>query len=100
MPTMEDIAKAVGVSKGTVSKALSGARDISETMRHIILEKAVEMGYSRALRKLNAPRIALFITNIEYTQPDDFGYDLVAGFRNAAELAGFIAAATATRLLF
>ena len=89
MPTMEDIAKAVGVSKGTVSKALSGAKDISETMRQSILEKAVEMGYSRALRKLNAPRIALFITNIEYTQPDDFGYDLVAGFRNAAELAGF-----------
>ena len=90
MPTMEEIAKAVGVSKGTVSKALSGAKDISEGMRHAILEKAVEMGYSRALRKANAPKIALFITNIEYTHPDDFGFNLVAGFRKAAEPAGFV----------
>ena len=90
MPTMEDIAKALGLSKGTVSKALSGAHDISEATRQTILEKAVEMGYSRALRKANAPRIALFITNIEYTRPDDFGYDLVRGFRKAAEPAGFV----------
>ena len=85
MPTMEEIAREVGVSKGTVSKALGGAKDISESMRQIIMKKAVEMGYSRALRKANAPRIALFITNIEYTHPDDFGYDLVAG----ANLASF-----------
>lgn len=90
MPTMEDIAKALGVSKGTVSKALSGAHDISEAMCQTVLEKAVEMGYSRALRKANAPRIALFITNIEYARPDDFGYDLVHGFRKAAEPAGFV----------
>lgn len=90
MPTMQDIAKAVGVSKGTVSKALSGAKDISETMRQTIMQKAIDMGYSRALRKANAPRIALFITNIEYEHPDDFGFDLVAGFQKAAEPAGFV----------
>lgn len=90
MPTMEDIASALGLSKGTVSKALSGARDISEATRLTVMKKAVEMGYSRALRKANAPRIALFITNIEYARPDDFGYDLVAGFRKAAEPAGFV----------
>lgn len=89
MPTMEDIAHALGVSKSTVSKALSGAKDISQTMRQIILEKSVEMGYSRAIRKANAPRIALFVTNIAYAHPDDFGYDLVAGFHKAAEPAGF-----------
>ena len=90
MPTMEDIARELGISKGTVSKALSGAKDISEAMRQTVLEKAADMGYSRALRKVNAPRIALFITNIEYTHPDDFGFDLVAGFRKAAEPAGFV----------
>ena len=73
MPTMEDIAKELGVSKSTVSKALSGAKDISEAMRQAILQKSLEMGYSRALRKANAPRIALFITNIEYQHPADFG---------------------------
>lgn len=89
MATMEEIAKALGVSKGTVSKALSGAKDVGEATRQAVMEKALEMGYSRALRKVNAPKIALFITNIEYLQPDDFGYDLVAGFRRAAEAAGF-----------
>lgn len=90
MPTMEDIAKALGITKGTVSKALSGAKDVSEATRQTVLNKAVEIGYSRTLRKANAPRIALFITNIEYRHPDDFGFDLVAGFREAADRAGFV----------
>lgn len=90
MPTLDDIARELGVSKGTVSKALNGAKDVSSAMRQAVLEKAVEMGYSRALRSANAPRIALFITNMEYTRPDDFGYDLVEGFRRAAEPAGFL----------
>lgn len=90
MATLDDIAKELGVSKSTVSKALSGARDVSTAMRQTVLEKAVEMGYSRVLRSANAPKIALFITNMEYTNPDDFGYDLVAGFRKAAEPAGFL----------
>ncbi len=89
MATLDDIAKELGVSKSTVSKALSGAKDVSSAMRQSVLEKAVEMGYSRLPRSANPLRIALFITNMEYTKPDDFGYDLVAGFRKAAEPAGF-----------
>ena len=89
MATLDDIARELGVSKSTVSKALSGARDVSSTMRQSVLEKAVEMGYSRGLRNAASPKIALFITNMDYTKPDDFGYDLVAGFRKAAEPSGF-----------
>lgn len=89
MATMEDIARALGISKGTVSKALSGAKDVSSAMRQTVLEKAVEMGYSRVNRSTTAARIALFITNIEYTKPEDFGYDLVHGIRKAAEPAGY-----------
>ena len=89
MTTMEEIAKALGISKGTVSKALSGAKDVGEATRQAVMEKALEMGYSRALRKANAPRFALFITNIAYLQPEDFGYDLVNGFRRAAEAGGY-----------
>ena len=40
MATMEDIARKVGVSKGTVSKAINGAPDISETLRKTIVEAA------------------------------------------------------------
>ena len=90
MATLEDIARQLGVSKSTVSKALSGAKDVSSAMRQTVLEKAVELGYSRVVRSADAPKIALFITNIAYQQPDDFGYDLVNGFRKAAEPAGYL----------
>ena len=43
MATLEDIAKKVGVSKSTVSKALSGAGDVSQSMRRMVLEAAVAL---------------------------------------------------------
>ncbi len=89
MATLDDIARALGISKGTVSKALSGARDVSKSMRQAVLEKAVELGYRRSHRQTSAQRIALFLIHMEYTQPEDFGYELVVGFRKAAEPAGY-----------
>lgn len=89
MATLDDIAQALGVSKSTVSKALSGAKDVSKAMRQSVLEKAVELGYSRGIRKSAAPRIAVFIINMDYRKPEDFGYDIVTGFRKAAEPAGY-----------
>lgn len=46
MTTLQDIADRMGISKGTVSKALNGAPDISETLQKNVLETAVEMGYT------------------------------------------------------
>ena len=89
MATLDDIARELGVSKSTVSKALSGAKEVSKAMRQTVLEKAVELGYSRGVRNTTAPRIAVFITNMDYAKPEDFGYDIVSGFRKAAEPAGF-----------
>ncbi len=89
MATLDDIARELGVSKSTVSKALSGAKDVSKAMRQTVLEKAVELGYSRGVRNTTAPRIAIFITNMEFGKPEDFGYDIVAGFRKAAEPMGY-----------
>lgn len=89
MATLDDIAKELGVSKGTVSKALNGARDVSRKMQQTVLEKAVELGYSRVSPVREAPRMALFILNMDYAGPQDFGYDLVMGFRQVAEPAGF-----------
>ena len=90
MTTLDDIARELSVSKSTVSKALSGAKDVSKAMRQAVLEKAVEMGYSRIPRSTTAQRVALFITNMEYEKPVDFGYEIVIGFRKAAEPAGFM----------
>lgn len=89
MATLGDIALELGVSKSTVSKALSGAGDVSESMRRAVLEKAVELGYTRITRSDRKPRLAVFITNMEYKKPQDFGYDIVVGFRKLAEPAGF-----------
>lgn len=89
MATMDDIAKRLGISKGTVSKALSGAEDVSETMRNTVLETAVEMGYNRISRNKNAQRICVFIENMAYEKPEDFGWELITGFRKMAEPEGF-----------
>lgn len=91
MATLEDIAKKVGVSKSTVSKALNGAGDVSDAMRRLVLEAAVEFGYSRLRRSDDTPKLAIFITNMEYTKRTDFGYDIIVGFRKMAEPEGFLA---------
>lgn len=51
MATIQDIADRLGVSKGTVSKAINNAPDISETLRKTVLDTAVEMGYTRLRRQ-------------------------------------------------
>ena len=43
MARIEDIANKLNISKGTVSKALNGAPDVSETLRKAVLETAVCM---------------------------------------------------------
>lgn len=90
MATILDIAERLGISKGTVSKALNGAPDISETLRKTVLETAVEMGYTRQRRQKSAPRkLCIFVENLDYEEPHQFGYEIVIGFRQMAEPAGF-----------
>ncbi len=89
MATLDDIARQLQISKSTVSKALSGAEDVSDNMRRSVLETAVELGYSRTPRGTESPRLALFVANMEYLSPEDFGYDIILGFRKLAEPAGY-----------
>lgn len=85
MPTINDIAIELGISKGTVSKALNNADDISETLRKKVLEKAVEMGYEKnRVRKGLNKKVCIIIENMDYTEPTHFGYDIVMGFRKMA----------------
>lgn len=89
MATIQDIAEKLGVSKGTVSKAINGAPDISETLRKTILETAVEMGYTKLRRTKDvAKRLCIMIENMEYSHSSHFGYEIVTGFRQMAEPAG------------
>lgn len=90
MATLQDIADKIGVSKGTVSKALNGAPDISETLQKNILETAVEMGYTKLRRQKNeSKKLCILTNNLEYEEPHQFGYDIVLGFRQMAEPAGY-----------
>lgn len=85
MATMDDIARQLGVSKGTVSKALSGATDVSETTRKSVVEMAVELGYSRVNRADVPRRVCVLVQNMGYEKPEDFGWDIITGFRKLAE---------------
>ena len=90
MATLEDIAKRLNTTKGTVSKALNGAPDVSEGMRQAVLETAVEMNYSRALRRNNdAPCLCILVQYMLYAREGDFGYDIILGFRKQAEANGY-----------
>ena len=85
MATIRDIAAKLGVSPGTVSKGLNGASDVSAELRRQILDTAVELGYSsRRARSKESRRLAVFVENMAYEKPDDFGYQIALGFQKAA----------------
>ena len=85
MATIRDIADKLGISTGTVSKGLNGANDISEQLRQTILETAVEIGYRpKQMRTKDNQKLCIFIENMEYKTPEQFGYDIILGFRQAA----------------
>ncbi len=81
MATIKDIAQKLGISPGTVSKGLNGAKDVGESLRHAILETAVELGYTKAKAK---SRLCIFVENMEWEPEDSFGHEIVLGFRQAA----------------
>lgn len=85
MATIKDIANRLGISISTVSKGLNGASDISDDLRQLVLDTAVEMGYStKRSKKVEYRKLCLFVTNMEYQTEDTFGYDIVLGFKQNA----------------
>ncbi|MDE6749392.1 MAG: LacI family transcriptional regulator [Lachnospiraceae bacterium] len=85
MATIKDIANRLGISVGTVSKGLNGASDISEQLRQSVLDTAVEMGYTpKQMRAKDNRRLCIFIENMDYETPEQFGYDIILGFKQLA----------------
>lgn len=85
MATIKDIANRLGVSVSTVSKGLNGASDISDELRQMVLDTAVEMGYStKRSKKVENRKLYIFIENMNYETIDEFGYDIVLGFKQNA----------------
>jgi LacI family transcriptional regulator len=85
MVTIKDIAKRLEVAPSTVSKGLNDANDISPELKQVIIDTAIEMGYvTKKMKKSKRKKIAIFIENMAYENVDDFGFDIILGFRQAA----------------
>lgn len=88
MVTIKDIAKRLGIAPSTVSKSLNNADDISDETKQLVFETALEMGYKIKRNKnnigLSERRVCIMIDNMDYENHDQFGYDLILGFKNAA----------------
>lgn len=67
---MADVARRVGVSTATVSRALSGTRPMSEALRSSVLEAANELGYrvnlvGRMLRQRRSSTAGLIVPDLD-----------------------------------
>ena len=89
MATLNDIAAKLGISKSTVSKALNNATDVSDEMRKRILETAVELGYTNKRFQRKEKKLCILIENMECNTPNQFGHDIVLGFKQMAEPEGW-----------
>ncbi|MCI1208103.1 MAG: LacI family transcriptional regulator [Treponema sp.] len=83
MTTIKDIAKRLNISVSTVSKGLSGASDVSMETRQLILDTALKMGYQTRQKRAagSSKKICVFIENMGYEVVEQFGYDIIVGFK-------------------
>ena len=93
MPTIDDVARVAGVSKGTVSKVLKNYPTISETTREKVLRVVKELGYipnvmASGLSSKCSRRIALYVyINDEVQAIDEINMRYLFGaFQMAKEM--------------
>lgn len=87
--TISDLAQALGVTKGTVSRALNGYPDISEATRLRVRRKAEEMGYApmahaQAIRTGRVRALGLVLQIGEPDAQRPFLADFLAGITSGA----------------
>ena len=85
MATMNDIAKRLGIAVSTVSKALNGSGDISETTRQQVLKEAVQIGYAyQKVKKSGVRKICVITEEDASGKQDPFLHQVISGFQVAA----------------
>ncbi len=77
MVTIKDIAKAAGVSQGTVSNVLNGCGNVSSEKIRQVMEVSESLGYvpnerAKMLRKGHANLLAVLLPNLQSNQYIDF----------------------------
>jgi LacI family transcriptional regulator len=92
--TLKDIAKKVGFSVTTVSRALGGYHDVAEETRRLIVQTAEEMGYrpnvlARRLQKQRTDTLGFIIPTFGPRFSDPFFSELLAGIGNEAAIHDF-----------
>lgn len=95
MATIKELSLKCGVSISTVSKALNGYQDISESTRQIVIQAANEMGYfpdanARALKMKKTYNIGvLFSTLSNYGLRNEYFAHILASFKEKAAKRGY-----------
>ena len=79
-PTLEQIAIECGVTKGLVSRALSGKNNVSDSMRERIVRKATELGYDTKKLKAykNTSSHVLLISSTKILFKEDFWRPIIS----------------------
>lgn len=94
MPTIDDIARSLGVSTATVSRALNGSRLVSAEVRNKVEEAATKIGYQKRAIRRHRGRAILSVKLVlpRHTEPERaLFYDFAAvveGLRRGFTLCG------------
>ena len=86
--TMQDIADRLGISKVSVSKAMSGKPGISDALRGRIFDTAREMGYDRIPQE-SAHRFAFVVSRNFFLETDAFYSEMYFQFDRLCAERGF-----------
>lgn len=85
MVTIKDIAEKLNIAPSTVSKGLNDAQDISPELKQLVLDTAIEMGYvTKRMKRETRKHLCIFVENMLYEQANDFGFDIILGFKQGA----------------
>ena len=100
--TISDVAEAAGVTKGTVSRALSGAPGIAEATRLRVRRAAERMGYrplvqAQSIRTGRAGALGLVIDAAEPDAHAPFLMEFLSGLTRAASAAGLTVSIASAR---
>lgn len=104
MVTLKQIAESCGVSLATVSKALNGATDVSQSTKDRICKVAKEMGYmpNAAARALKTSRSYCFgllmADSVSEDMPHEFFVKIIVSFKKRASELGYDITAISNQL--